>query len=54
MAKKENRVTIGLKCEECNEINYSTKKNKINTTGKLELNKFCPKCNKRTLHKEKK
>lgn len=52
MAKKDNRITFDLKCSICNEKNYSTKKNKANTEGKMELKKFCPRCNKTTIHKE--
>ena len=55
MAKKgEARQRITLKCTECKEENYRTEKNKKNTTDRLELNKFCPKCKKTTLHKEAK
>lgn len=31
------RIKVGLKCEECGDINYSTYKNSKNTTEKLEL-----------------
>ena len=34
--------------------NYLTSKNKKNSEGKLEIKKFCPRCNKTTVHKEKK
>lgn len=55
MAKKgENRERITLQCAECKNENYRTEKNKKNTTEKLELEKFCPKCRKVTSHKEKK
>ena len=55
MAKKgETRARIDLKCTECDEINFRTEKNKKNTTERLELKKFCPKCKKTTLHKETK
>ena len=55
MAKKgEARQNITLKCTECKELNYRTEKNKRNTTDKLELKKFCPKCRKTTVHKEEK
>lgn len=55
MAKKgENRENITLKCTTCNEKNYRTPKNKKNTTNRLELNKYCPKCQQHTLHKEEK
>ncbi len=55
MAKKgEARERITLQCTECKEENYRTEKNKRNTTDRLELKKFCPKCKKQTTHKEKK
>ena len=55
MAKKnENRVLVSLVCEECKNANYTVSKNKKNTTERLELNKYCPRCRKNTNHKEKK
>lgn len=53
MAKKgEARERITLACTVCKEQNYRTEKNKRNTTERLEINKFCKKCNKTTPHKE--
>jgi large subunit ribosomal protein L33 len=52
MAKNDKRIKVNLKCKECNEKNYSVYKNKQNTTDKLLLNKFCPRCRKHTEHKE--
>ncbi|NLM62794.1 MAG: 50S ribosomal protein L33 [Mollicutes bacterium] len=55
MAKKgEVRERITLQCTECNEENYRTEKNKRNTPERLGLNKYCSKCKKTTLHREKK
>ena len=54
MAKKGARILVGLVCEVCNKQNYVTAKNKINTTEALKLKKYCNKCKKHTLHKEKK
>lgn len=54
MAKTENRVLVTLKCSECKEANYRLEKNTKNTTDKLVLNKYCPKCRKTTEHKESK
>lgn len=54
MAKKENRAGVALRCTVCNEIGYLTSKNKQNTTEKLQIKKFCKKCNKTTLHSERK
>jgi large subunit ribosomal protein L33 len=54
MAKKGSRVLVGLVCEVCNKQNYVTQKNKVNTTAALKLIKYCNRCRKRTVHKEKK
>ena len=54
MAKAENRPVIALACTECKERTYSTRKNKRNDPGRLELNKFCPRCRHHTLHRETK
>jgi large subunit ribosomal protein L33 len=58
---KGSRVVITLECTECrNNLNkrsngvsrYSTMKNRRNTPDRLELKKFCPNCNRHTIHKE--
>ncbi len=54
MAKKSTRVLVGLVCEVCNKQNYVVEKNKLNTTEALRLQKYCNKCKKHTVHKEKK
>ncbi len=55
MAKKSGSVEkIALQCTECNRKNYTTKKNKKNMQGKLELKKYCKWDKKHTLHKETK
>lgn len=55
MAKKgEAREKVTLKCSECGELNYRKEKNKRNTTERLELNKYCSRCQKHTAHKETK
>ena len=54
MAKNENRVYVTMKCTECGKQLRPTVKNKKNTTERLELKKFCPKCGQTTLHKEAK
>ena len=66
MAKnKGTRILITLECTECN-LNtkkrhsahsngvsrYHTQKNRRNNPERLELNKYCPNCNKPTIHKE--
>jgi large subunit ribosomal protein L33 len=52
MAKSDKRIKVQLKCSECGEKNYSTYKNKTNTTEKLNLKKYCPRDRKHTIHKE--
>jgi|LSQX01.2.fsa_nt_gb large subunit ribosomal protein L33 len=55
MAKKnENREYIDMECTECKSHIIRTQKNKKNTPDRMELNKFCPKCRKSVLFKEKK
>nr|QCI04879.1 ribosomal protein L33 [Bornetia secundiflora] len=62
---KGARIVIILECECRNNINlqdnkkrkagifrYTSSKNRKNTPGRLELNKFCPKCNKHRKFKE--
>ena len=48
------REKITLVCSVCLSRNYQTSKNKVGQTKRLELNKYCPRCNKYTLHKETK
>ena len=47
----EARVKITLRCNECKQRNYNTKKN---TTDRVELKKYCRFCRKHTLHSETK
>ena len=48
------RDILHLACQDCKRRNYSTTKNKKNTTEKLELKKFCRFCRKHTAHRETK
>ncbi len=50
--KAGNRIKITLVCSECKRKNYTTTKNKKNTTDKVELKKYCPHDRKHTEHKE--
>lgn len=43
-----------LVCSECLSRNYSITKNKRTNVERLELNKYCKRCGKHTLHKETK
>ena len=46
------RVNILLACTECKRRNYATVNKKKNTTGRVELKKFCPWCRTHTVHRE--
>lgn len=48
------RSRITLACTECKERNYATSKNKKNDPDRIEMTKFCKRCNKHTVHKETK
>ena len=50
MASKRDEVILA--CGECGEHNYLNTRNKKTHPDKLELNKYCPRCRKVTLHKE--
>lgn len=62
MAKnKGTRILITLECIECRSntekrspgvSRYLTQKNRRNNPERLELKKYCPHCNKKTIHKE--
>ena len=62
MAKnKGTRILITLECMECRANStkrsagisrYVTKKNRRNNPERLELKKYCPNCNRTTIHKE--
>lgn len=51
MAKSDKVI---LACSECLANNYTTNRSKKNNSKRLELMKYCPKCGKKTLHKETK
>jgi len=63
MAKnKENRILVTLECTECRlkvekkrspgVSRYITRKNRRKTPERLALKKYCPHCDKITIHKE--
>jgi len=54
MAKKDVRPVITLECSECRERNYTSQKNRRNDPQRLEMNKYCRRCRKHTLHRETK
>ena len=50
----DTRLKVILKCSECGNENYNATRNKKLHAEKMEVRKYCPKCKKETLHKEKK
>ena len=48
------REKVILVCEDSLSRKYTTEKNKLNTTERVVIKKFCKKCNKHTVHKETK
>lgn len=48
------RDDITFKCTVCGEENYIGTRNKKTHPDKMEIKKFCSRCNKQTTHKEKK
>ena len=53
-SKGEHRVNIEMRSTECKHTLRPTDKNKQNTPDKLELSKYCKKCQKKHTFKEKK
>lgn len=60
-SKKGVRIIITLECTECRTntdkrspgvSRYTTEKNRRNHPGRMELKKYCPHCNRHTVHKE--
>lgn len=48
------REGLTFRCSECKEENYIGTRNKKKHPDKMEIKKYCPRCNKMTIHKEKK
>lgn len=48
------RVNITLACTECNSRNFALTKNKRKHPDRMELRKYCPRCNAHTIHRETK
>ncbi|UCG56178.1 MAG: 50S ribosomal protein L33 [Phycisphaerales bacterium] len=49
--KKSKREYVWLECSRCRERNYRTNVSVAEGTPKLQLNKFCKKERKHTVHK---
>ena len=48
------RENIIYRCSVCGEENYISTKNKRLHPDRVEIQKYCKRCNKKTMHKEKK
>ncbi|RSL30929.1 50S ribosomal protein L33 [Salibacterium salarium] len=48
------RVQVTMACTETGDRNYITTKNKRKNPERIELNKFSPRLNKHTVHRETK
>lgn len=48
------RVSVTLACTECQERNYTITKNKRKHPDRMELSKYCSRCNNHSLHRETK
>ena len=48
------RDRITFKCSECGEENYIGTRNKRKNPERMQIQKYCPRCNKKTLPKETK
>ena len=48
------RENVILVYTECLSRNYTTSKKKAVSTQRMQLSKYCAKCNKKTVHKESK
>lgn len=52
MAKSELRPKVTMACTVCKERNYITTKNRGTQRQRLELAKYCSRCNAHTPHRE--
>ncbi|HWB71140.1 MAG TPA: 50S ribosomal protein L33 [Egibacteraceae bacterium] len=52
MPKSDVRPKVTLACTECKERNYITTKNRQKQRERLELRKYCPRCNTHRAHRE--
>ena len=50
---KVKRDIMAFKCEKCNEKNYTAFKTK-NIKEKMQIKKYCSRCQEHTVHKETK
>ena len=49
-----DRQRVALVCDECGARNYKTTRKKNVPGERIALKKFCPTCNRHTVHRESK
>ena len=54
MARSEAREYVSMECSACGSRNYRTQKRAKGQTYKVEVQKYCARCRRHELHKEKK
>ena len=54
MGVDKMREKVTLVCSKCLSRNYKATRKKYDVSKKLEVTKYCAKCNAHTLHKESK
>ena len=54
MARSEAREYVSMECTVCGSRNYRTQERAKGQTYKVDVRKYCPRCRKHELHKEKK
>ena len=54
MARSEAREYVSMECTACGDRNYRTQKRAKGQTYKVEVQKYCPRCRRHTLHREAK
>ena len=52
MPKSDTRPKVTLACTVCKERNYITTKNRHTQRERLQLRKYCPRCNTHQPHRE--
>ena len=52
--KKDVRPVITFASNDCKERNYTSEKNRRNDPGRMEIQKYCKRCQKHTTHRETK
>ena len=52
MNRMKKKTKVGLACTDCGSRNYSKYKSAKLQTKRLEIKKYCSRCDEHTIHKE--